>query len=39
MDRAFPRFRTEDGAALVEARFEAIETLAQPANEHQCDAV
>ena len=39
MGRAFTRFETEDGAALVEARFEAIETLAQLANEHQCDAV
>ncbi len=24
---------------MVEARFEAIETIAQLANEHQCDAV
>ncbi len=39
MGRAFTRFETEDGAALVEARFEAIEKLAQLANEHQCDAV
>ncbi len=39
MGRAFTCFETEDGAALVEARFEAIETLAQLANEHQCDAV
>ena len=39
MGRAFTRFETEDDAALVEARFEAIETLAQLANEHQCDAV
>jgi DNA repair exonuclease SbcCD nuclease subunit len=39
MGRAFTRFETEDGAALVEARFEAIETLARLANEHQCDAV
>ena len=39
MGRAFTRFETEDGAALVEARFKAIETLAQLANEHQCDAV
>lgn len=39
MGRAFSRFETEDGAALVEARFEAIETLARLANEHQCDAV
>ncbi|WP_336368245.1 metallophosphoesterase family protein [Marinobacter sp. C2H3] len=39
MGRAFSRFDTEDGAALVEARFAAIETLARLANEHQCDAV
>ncbi|MCL7943937.1 DNA repair exonuclease [Marinobacter sp. ATCH36] len=39
MGRAFSRFETEDGAALVEARFEAIEKLAQLANEYQCDAV
>lgn len=39
MGRAFTRFETEDGAALVEARFEAIETLARLANEYQCDAV
>ena len=39
MGRAFSRFETEDGAALVEARFEAIETLARLANERQCDAV
>lgn len=39
MGRAFTRFETEDGAALVEARFEAIETLARLANEHHCDAV
>jgi DNA repair exonuclease SbcCD nuclease subunit len=39
MGRTFSRFETEDGAALVEARFEAIETLARLANEHQCDAV
>ena len=39
MGRAFTRFETEDGAALVEARFEAIETLARLANENQCDAV
>lgn len=39
MGRSYSRFETEDGAALVEARFEAIETLAQLANEHQCDAV
>ncbi len=39
MGRAFTRFETEDGAALVEARFEAIEMLARLANDHQCDAV
>lgn len=39
MGRTFSRFETEDGAALVEARFEAIEALARLANEHQCDAV
>ncbi|GAA3585585.1 metallophosphoesterase family protein [Marinobacter xestospongiae] len=39
MGRAFTRFETEDGAALVEARFEAIETLARLATENQCDAV
>ncbi|EMP56743.1 metallophosphoesterase [Marinobacter santoriniensis NKSG1] len=39
MGRAFTRFDTEDGAALVEARFEAIEKLAELASEHQCDAV
>lgn len=39
MGRAFSRFETEDGAALVEARFDAIEKLARLANEHQCDAV
>lgn len=39
MGRAFTRFETEDGAALVEARFEVIEKLAQLANEHYCDAV
>lgn len=39
MGRAFSRFETEDGAALVEARFEAIGKLARMAIEHQCDAV
>jgi len=39
MGRTFSRFETEDGAALVEARFEAIEKLARLASEHQCDAV
>lgn len=39
MGRTYSRFETEDGAALVEARFEAIETLAKLANEHRCDAI
>lgn len=39
MGRTYSRFDTEDGAALVEARFQSIETLAELANEHQCDAV
>ena len=39
MGRTYSRFETEDGAALVEARFEAIETLARIATEQQCDAV
>ena len=39
MGRTYSRFETEDGAALVEARFEASETLARLATEHQCDAV
>ncbi|WP_372966336.1 exonuclease SbcCD subunit D [Marinobacter sp.] len=39
MGRSYSRFDTEDGAALVEARFEGIETLAKLANEHRCDAV
>lgn len=39
MGRTYSRFETEDGAALVEARFEAIEKLARLANEHQCQAV
>ena len=39
MGRAFTRFDPEDGAALVEARFEAIETLARLATDQQCDAV
>ncbi|KPQ29697.1 MAG: DNA repair exonuclease [Marinobacter excellens HL-55] len=39
MGRSYSRFDSEDGAALVEARFQAIEKLAQLANEHQCDAV
>jgi len=39
MGRTYSRFETEDGAALVEARFEVIETLARFATEHECDAV
>ncbi|MBY6032246.1 DNA repair exonuclease [Marinobacter daepoensis] len=39
MGRTFSRFEAEDGAALVEARFKAIETLAGLARERQCDAV
>lgn len=39
MGRSFSRFETEDGAALAEARFGAIERLAQLAVEHECDAV
>ncbi|SRR5690554_8821 len=39
MGRTYSRFDTEDGAALVEARFEAIEKLAQLACEHNCQAV
>jgi DNA repair exonuclease SbcCD nuclease subunit len=39
MGRTYSRFEAEDGAALVEARFESIEKLARLANEHQCDAV
>ncbi len=39
MGRTYSRFDTEDGAALVEARYEAIERLAALATEHQCDAV
>jgi DNA repair exonuclease SbcCD nuclease subunit len=39
MGRSYSRFETEDGAALVEARFDATETLARLAQEHQCDAV
>lgn len=37
--RSYSRFDAEDGAALVEARYEAIERLAALATEHQCDAV
>mgnify|MGYP000288952900 CR=1 FL=1 len=39
MGRLFSRFETEDGAALVEARYAAIEKLAQLAVERECDAV
>lgn len=39
MGRTYSRFDTEDGAALVEARYEAIERLAALATEHGCDAV
>lgn len=39
MGRTYSRFDTEDGAALVEARYDAIERLAELAKEHQCDAV
>ncbi len=39
MGRTYSRFDTEDSAALVEARYEAIERLAALATEHQCDAV
>ena len=39
MGRSFSRFETEDGAALAEARYAAIERLAQLAVEQDCDAV
>ncbi|MGO1691580.1 MAG: metallophosphoesterase family protein [Marinobacter sp.] len=39
MGRTYSRFDTEDGAALVEARYDAIERLAALATEHGCDAV
>lgn len=39
MGRTYSRFEMEDGAALVEARFDSIENLANLANEHRCDAV
>lgn len=39
MGRSFSRFETEDGAALVEARYAAIEKLAQLAVDQECDAV
>ncbi|HLV77659.1 MAG TPA: DNA repair exonuclease [Marinobacter sp.] len=37
--RTYSRFEAEDGAALAEARFEAVERLAQLATERQCQAV
>lgn len=39
MGRSFSRFETEDAAALVEARYEAIERLARLAVQQECDAV
>ncbi|WP_309044421.1 metallophosphoesterase family protein [Marinobacter sediminicola] len=39
MGRTYSRFDAEDGAALVEARYEAIERLAALATEHQCAAI
>ncbi|GGY63178.1 metallophosphoesterase family protein [Marinobacter zhanjiangensis] len=39
MGRSYSRFEAEDAAALVEARFQAIEKLAGLANEYECDAV
>jgi len=39
MGRTYSRFDAEDGAALVEARYEAIERLAALATMHKCDAV
>ena len=39
MGRVFSRFDAEDGAALVEARYVAIERLATLACEQGCDAV
>lgn len=39
MGRTYSRFAAEDGAALVEARYEAIERLAALAVEHQCVAI
>ncbi len=35
MGRSFSRFETEDAAALVEARYEAIERLARLAVEQE----
>ena len=37
--RVFSRFDTDDGAALAEARYAAIERLAKLATEQGCDAV
>ncbi|UZD67700.1 metallophosphoesterase family protein [Marinobacter sp. AN1] len=39
MGRSYSRFDAEDAAALVEARFQVIERLADLATEHECDAV
>lgn len=39
MGRTYSRFDAEDGVALVEARYDAIERLAALATEHECDAV
>ncbi len=39
MGRVFSRFDTDDGAALAEARYTAIEGLAELAIEQGCDAV
>lgn len=39
MGRVFSRFDTDDGAALAEARYSAIERLAELATEQNCDAV
>lgn len=39
MGRFYSRFETEDSAALVEARYQAIERLAELASELECDAV
>lgn len=39
MGRVFSRFDTDDGAALAEARYGAIERLAELATDQSCDAV
>ncbi len=39
MGRSFSRFEADDGAALAEARYGAIEALAQLAVDQNCDAV